>query len=107
MTERAALRPRARTRIRTRDDYAHAWACFNGFKLSRHWHQPEDDLGQRREPGGLAVLAGLVAASGALGRAFVAASGAGRDEVPVPGDLGGQAGGELVKEARGKSIRSR
>jgi hypothetical protein len=79
----------------------------NGFKLSRHWHQPEDDLGQGREPGGLAVLAGLVAASGALGLAFVAASGAGRDEVPVPGDLGGQVGGEFVKEARGKSIRSR
>jgi len=79
----------------------------NGFKLSRHWHQPEDDLGQGREPGGLAVLAGLVAASGPLGRAFVAASGAARDEVPVPGDPGGQVGGELVKEARGKSIRSR
>ena len=44
--------------------------------------------------------------SRALGLAFVAASGAARDEVPVPGDLGGQVGGELVKERRGKSIRS-
>ena len=79
----------------------------NGFKLSGNRHQPEDDLGQRREPGGLAVLAGLVAASGALGFSFVAASRAARDEVAVPGDLGGQVGGELVKERRGKSIRSR
>jgi hypothetical protein len=49
------------------------------------------------------MLAGLVAASWALGLAFVAA----RDEVAVVGDLGGQVGGELVKELRGKSIRSR
>ena len=53
------------------------------------------------------MLAGLVAASGALGLAFVAASGAVRDEVPVVGDLGGQVGGEFVKLRRGKSIRSR
>ena len=83
------------------------WSWANGFKLSGNRHQPEDDLGQRREPGGLAVLAGLVAASGALGFSFVAASRAARDEVAVPGDLGGQVGGELVKERRGKSIRSR
>ena len=70
-------------------------------------HQPEDDLRQGREPGGLAVLAGLVPAPGALGLAFVAASGAVRDEVPAVGDLGGQVGGELVKLLRGKSIRSR
>ena len=86
---------------------AQAGPCPNGVKLRGNRHQPEDDLGQRREPGGLAVLAGFVAASGALGLAFVAASGAGRDEVPVVGDLGGQAGGEFVKEGRGKSIRSR
>jgi hypothetical protein len=42
-----------------------------------------------------------------FGLAFVAAPGAVRDEVAVPGDLGGQVGGELVKERRGKSIRSR
>ena len=53
------------------------------------------------------MLAGLVAASGALGFAFEAASGAARDKVAVVGDLGGQVGGELVKERRGKSIRSR
>ncbi len=53
------------------------------------------------------MLAGLVAACGAFGLSFVAASGARRDEVAVVGDLGGQVGGELVKEPRGKSIRSR
>ena len=53
------------------------------------------------------MLAGLVAASGALGLSFVAASGAARDEMAVVGDLGGQVGGEFVKELRGKSIRSR
>ena len=77
------------------------------LSLSGDRHQPEDDLRQGREPGGLAVLAGLVAAPGALGLAFVAASGAARDEVAAVGDLGGQVGGELVKELRGKSIRSR
>ena len=79
----------------------------NGVKLSGNRHQPEDDRRQGREPGGLAVLAGLVPAPGALCLAFVTASGAGRDEVAVVGDLGGQAGGELVKLRRGKSIRSR
>ena len=83
------------------------WVYRNGVKLSGDWHQPEGDLGQRRQPGGLAWLAGLVPAPRALGLAFVAAPGAERDEVPVPGDLGGQVGGELVKEARGKSTRSR
>jgi hypothetical protein len=80
---------------------------LNGVNLSGDWHQPEDDFGQGRQPGGFAWLAGLVAAPGALGLAFVAASGAGRDEVAVPGDLGGQVGGEFVKEVRGKSSRSR
>ena len=79
----------------------------NGIKLSWNRHQPEDDFRQRRQPGRLAVLAGLVAASGALGLAFVAASGAARNEMTVVGDLSGQVGGELVKELRGKSIRSR
>jgi hypothetical protein len=49
------------------------------------------------------VLAGLVAASGALGLAFVAASGAAQDEIAVVGDLGGEVGGELVRELRGKA----
>ena len=79
----------------------------NGIKLSWNWHAPEDDLGQGCQPGGFAWLAGLVPAPGPLGLAFVAAPGAGRDEVAVPGDLGGQVGGELVKERRGKSTRSR
>jgi len=83
------------------------WVRPNGIKLSWNGHQPGDDFRQRRQPGRLAVLAGLVAASGALGVAFVAASGAARDEMTVVGDLGGQVGGELVKELRGKSIRSR
>ena len=83
------------------------WAAPNGVKLSGNGHQPEDDRRQWRKPGGLAVLAGLVPASRALGLAFVAASGAARDEVAVVGDLGGQVGGELVKLRRGKSIRSR
>ena len=81
------------------------WA--NGVKLSGDWHQPEGDLGQGRQPGGLAWLAGLIPSAWALGLAFVAASRAARDEVAVPGDLGGQVGGKLVKLRRGKSIRSR
>jgi hypothetical protein len=77
------------------------------LSLSGDRHQPEDDLRQGREPGGLAVLAGLVPAPWALGLAFVAAAWPARDEVAVPGDLGGQVRGELVKERRGKSTRSR
>ncbi len=61
-------------------------------------------LGAASSPG---AAAGLVPAPWPFGLAFVAAPGAGRDEVAVPGDLGGQVGGELVKERRGKSIRSR
>jgi len=97
--------------IETLDDppllvgFAGLWG--NGVKLSGDWHQPEGDLGQGRQPGGLAWLAGLIPSAWALGLAFVAASGAGRDEVAVPGDLGGQVGGELIKLPRGKSIRSR
>jgi hypothetical protein len=94
--------------------YVHWWGPVwltglwpNGVKLSRYGHPPEYDLGQWCQPGGLAWLAGLVPASRALGLAFVAAPGADGDEVAVPGDLGGQAGGELVKERRGKSTRSR
>jgi hypothetical protein len=79
----------------------------NDVKLSGNGHPPEYDLGQWCQACGLAWLAGLVPAARALGLAFVATSGAGRDEVAVPGDLGGQVGGELVKERRGKSIRSR
>jgi DDE superfamily endonuclease len=80
---------------------------LNGIKLSWDRHQPEDDLGQGCQPGGLAWFAGLVPASWAVGLAFVAASRAARDEMAVVGDLGGQVGGEVVKERRGKSIRSR
>jgi hypothetical protein len=83
------------------------WPYSNGIKLSRDWHTPEDDLGQGCQPGDFAWLASLVPAPWPLGLAFVAAPGAGRDEVAVPGDLGGQVGGKLVKERRGKSIRSR
>jgi hypothetical protein len=79
----------------------------NDVKLSRYRHQPEDDFGQGCQPRGLAWLAGLVPAARTLGLAFVAASRALRDQVAVPGDLGGEVGGELVKERRGKSIRSR
>lgn len=81
------------------------WA--NGVKLSGGGHPPEHDLGHGCQAGGFAGLAGLVPAPWALGLAFVAAPGTGRDEVAVPGDLGGQVGGEFVKERRGKSIRSR
>ena len=117
----ARHRPRSRRAIRDeylmeliRKAYDENYSCYgarkvwlNGIKLSWNRHQPEDDFRQRRQPGRLAVLAGLVAASGALGLAFVAASGAARNEMTVVGDLSGQVGGELVKELRGKSIRSR
>src|SRR5260221_7879594 len=38
----------------------------NGVKLRRDRHEPEVDLRQRRQPAGLAGLAGLVPAAGAL-----------------------------------------
>ena len=79
----------------------------NGVKLSGDRHPPEDDLGHGCQAGCLAWFAGLVPASWALGLAFVAAAWPVRDEVAMPGDLGGQVRGELVKERRGKSIRSR
>ena len=79
----------------------------NVVKLSWDRHQPEDDFSQRCQPTGFAWLAGLIPAARALGLAFVAATGAVWDQVAVPGDLGVQVGGELVKERRGKSIRSR
>ena len=83
------------------------WLWPNDVKLSWNWHEPEDYLGQGCQPRGFAWLAGLVPAARTLGLAFVAAPRAFRDQVAVPGDLGGQVGGELVKERRGKSIRSR
>ena len=83
------------------------WPGLNGVKLSGDRHPPEDDRGQGCQAGCLAWFAGLVPASWALGLAFVAAAWPVRDEVAVPGDLGGQVRGELVKERRGKSIRSR
>ena len=79
----------------------------NGIKLMWGWHQPEDDPGQRRQPGSLAGLAGLVPASGPFGLALVAAAGPQRDEVAVEGDLEGEVGGEVAEALRGKSIRSR
>ena len=81
--------------------------CPNGIKLSGDGHQPEDDPGQRGQPGGLAGLAGLVPAAGPLGLALVAAAGALGHEVAGEGDLEGQVGGEVVEAVRGKSIRSR
>ena len=82
-----------------------AWP--NDIKLNRDGHQPEDDLGQRDQPGGLAGFAGLVPAAGAFGLALVAAAGPSRDQVALAGDLEGQVGGEAVQAVRGKSIRSR
>ena len=79
----------------------------NGIKLSRYGHQPENDPGQRRQPGGLAGLPGLVPAAGPLGLALVAAAGPPGHEVAGECDLEGQVGGEVVKAVRGKSIRSR
>jgi hypothetical protein len=77
----------------------------NDIKLSGDRHQPEDDPGQRGQPGGLAGFAGLVSAAGALGFALVAAARAAGDEVTGEGDLEGQVGGEAG--GQGKSIRSR
>jgi len=92
-----------------RPDYpgaAHrAW--LNDIKLRRDGHQPEYDLGQRDQPAGLAGLAGLVPAAGALGLALVTPSGPRGHQVAVVGDLEGQVGCELVKALRGKRIRSR
>jgi hypothetical protein len=79
----------------------------NDIKLNRNGHQPEEDPGQRGQPGGLAGFAGLVPAAGAFGLALVAASRPQRDEVAGAGDLEGQVGGEVVQAVRGKSIRSR
>ena len=84
-----------------------AWSWANGIKLMWSWHQPEDDPGQRCQPGGLAGLAALVPAAGPFGLALVAAAGPQRDEVAAEGDLESQAGGEGVQAVRGKSIRSR
>jgi hypothetical protein len=79
----------------------------NDIKLSRDRQQPEDDLGQRGQPGCLAGFAGLVPPTGPLGFALVAAAGPPGDEVAVVGDLVSQVGGEVAETVRGKSIRSR
>jgi transposase-like protein len=83
------------------------WVYLNGVKLSGNGHQPEDDLGERGQPGALAGFGSLVPAAGALGLAVVPAAGALGYEVAREGDLEGQVGGEVVEAVRGKSIRSR
>ncbi len=79
----------------------------NDIKLSGDRHQPEDDPGQRGQPGGLAGFAGLVPAAEALGLALVAAAGPFGDQVALAGDLEGEVFGALGQAVRGKSIRSR
>ena len=88
-------------------DIVPAAAGPNDIKLSGDGHQPEDDPGQRGQPGGLAGFAGLVPAAGALGLALVTAARPPGDEIAGEGDLEGQVGGEVVEAIRGKSIRSR
>ena len=83
------------------------WSWANDIKLRRDWHQPENDPGQRGQPGCLARFPGLVAAAGPLGLALVAAARAPGDEVALEGDLEGQVGGEVAEAVRGKSFRSR
>jgi hypothetical protein len=55
----------------------------------------------------LVWLAGVVAAAGSFGLAFVAAVGPWGDEVAGEGDLEGEVGEEVVKVWRGKSCRGR
>ena len=79
----------------------------NDIKLIGDRHQPENNPGQRGQPGGLAGFPGVVPAARPLGLALVASAWAPGHEVAGEGDPGGQIGGEAIEVLRGKSIRSR